>query len=984
MSRSHPVERGNRSQGFSAIEALVSIVILAIVVLFSVTIFQSSNRAARKATIQGDSQQSARVAIDLLTRDLRGLGYGLEIGAGQPALVYASPWDVIFNANLEPGTDDPMAPGSPGAIDLSRAPAVVPVGGPIYVPPVTYASGAETIRYTLDSNGDGQVGLGDLGDDPEEASPNPRDFVLRKEVYGAIPDGTNGGVGEPVAIVRGPIADTNGTLPMPLFTFWIDHDDDPTTDEILHGDTDGDLQLSQAEIAALGPVPANQLALVTRTTVTVSSEDAEADGRAEFRTRQLVASVRFRNSILRTAVIAGVVFQDEDVDGVYDLSDESPIQGVTVRLSDGTTYTTDTLGRYMFEVTPGTYTVSELDLPGYVSTTPNTYTVTLTTGSSAVRDFGDRPGSGIGRIEAKVYDDANQNLVLDPDELPLEGVLVTLHTGQQDTTDALGEVGFDVPVGTYTVVETDPIGWGSTTPNAVEVTLASDGDVARVAYGDVTMASSGTIRGFVFLDTDQDGVRDLDEDGISDVKLMISSGDTTWTDGNGEYSFTAPTGLHWVYEWDSPGYTSTTPNYALDLLVVPDTTIVVDFGDILATNLSFTVVTVGQTDRALSIATGDFFEDTKGDPDIVLGTQITTGGSNLHVWHNERRNSNTAITALFAPTPSASRSTGYPIPALLLPDSNFDAVPDILAGLETTSDNDLSLWTTMTSGGSAGYPPAAATALERTVLGSSVLSLAEVWWPGWPLPALVVGLTDGTGAGHVEVWRQSSADTYGHYAIGDLLADSRGTLGEVMAVASGDFDGDYVPDLAIGQSTALGGRVTVLLGDPGVPFVWTERAILDTDGAVLALTAIDMAEDNGGDVDLLVGTSKAPGVGVVELWLNDGTGTFGDPGDSTSTRVPSDWVDPSGEVLTLTASRLDPDVFPDIVVGLRTAQYAGALSVFQGLGYLPSSGTEWSHSGSGEVVTCSVSDFNIDGLRDIAVGTRTAASTGELVVYFGQ
>jgi hypothetical protein len=31
-----------------------------------------------------------------------------------------------------------------------------------------------------------------------------------------------------------------------------------------------------------------------------------------------------------------------------------------------------------------------------------------------------------------------------------------------------------------------------------------------------------------------------------------------------------------------------------------------------------------------------------------------------------------------------------------------------------------------------------------------------------------------------------------------------------------------------------------------------------------------------------------------------------------------------------------------------------------------------------------VSDFNIDGLRDVAVGTRNAVNTGELVVYFGQ
>ncbi len=35
-------------------------------------------------------------------------------------------------------------------------------------------------------------------------------------------------------------------------------------------------------------------------------------------------------------------------------------------------------------------------------------------------------------------------------------------------------------------------------------------------------------------------------------------------------------------------------------------------------------------------------------------------------------------------------------------------------------------------------------------------------------------------------------------------------------------------------------------------------------------------------------------------------------------------------------------------------------------------------------MTLTLDDFNLDGLEDIAVGTRTALSTGELVVYFGQ
>src|SRR4030095_5495254 len=110
-------------RGFSAVEALVSVAVLALIVLFAVTMFQSSNKMARSASIQGDSQQSARVAVDLITKDMRALGYGVDTGGGQLGLVYAGPWDVIFNANITPGTDNPLAPAQPSAINLAQSPA---------------------------------------------------------------------------------------------------------------------------------------------------------------------------------------------------------------------------------------------------------------------------------------------------------------------------------------------------------------------------------------------------------------------------------------------------------------------------------------------------------------------------------------------------------------------------------------------------------------------------------------------------------------------------------------------------------------------------------------------------------------------------------------------------------------------------------------------------------------------------------------------
>jgi hypothetical protein len=92
-----------------------------------------------------------------------------------------------------------------------------------------------------------------------------------------------------------------------------------------------------------------------------------------------------------------------------------------------------------------------------------------------------------------VFEDQNRNGYPDawPDAEPsIPGVLLTLSSSitatRIVTTSPLGTFGFfDLIAGaTYTVTETDPKGYVSTTPNQVTVTMPEAGPGLKINFGD--------------------------------------------------------------------------------------------------------------------------------------------------------------------------------------------------------------------------------------------------------------------------------------------------------------------------------------------------------------------------------------------------------------------------------------------------------------------------------------------------------------------
>ena len=106
-----------------------------------------------------------------------------------------------------------------------------------------------------------------------------------------------------------------------------------------------------------------------------------------------------------------------------------------------------------------------------------------------------------------VFIDANASGSLDTGEAGLGGVTVTLHDGLGAlvgtlTTQPDGSYSFsDLPAGDYSIVETQPTGYGSSTPDTIPVTLPLTG-LTDQNFGETT----SSIAGSVYVDANTDGV----------------------------------------------------------------------------------------------------------------------------------------------------------------------------------------------------------------------------------------------------------------------------------------------------------------------------------------------------------------------------------------------------------------------------------------------------------------------------------------------
>ncbi len=243
-------------------------------------------------------------------------------------------------------------------------------------------------------------------------------------------------------------------------------------------------------------------------------------------------------------------------------------------------------------ITPGTYNLLEIIDGGpsgetavcFIGDTmvdPRVESITIPAGVSVqcTYNHGD-----FAVIQGSVFNDMSANATLDESDNALSGWIVKLFkiteemvtTGEGESmvtnpVTVVTEVGSKITTGAgyifgqlnpgiYKVCEEVQSGWTQSMPTTGEDCSGSYGHFITLNFGDVVTKhfgnfSKGEVAGIVFADTNNNGVKDETEVGLSNTPVHLG-GTTLYTSGNGEYHFTNVTPGEYTLTVSAPAYSS--------------------------------------------------------------------------------------------------------------------------------------------------------------------------------------------------------------------------------------------------------------------------------------------------------------------------------------------------------------------------------------------------------------------------------------------
>ena len=284
---------------------------------------------------------------------------------------------------------------------------------------------------------------------------------------------------------------------------------------------------------------------------------------------------------LNPASLSGFVYVDQNDTGIKDPSDPG-VSGATVSLtgtndqgqSVNLSQTSAADGSYSFtNLRPGTYTLKESNQGNHVDgkdtigsqggavSKDQFSNIVLQQGVIGVNNnFAELQPSSLGGF---VYVDANNNGIKDPGETGIQGGAVTL-TGTDDLGDPVnlsqataadGSYNFaNLRPGTYTLSETGPNGYqdGKDTAGSQGGTVGHD-TISNItlqpgvagANNDFGKLNAGGLSGFVYVNQNDNGVKDAGEPGIAGITVTLTGTDnqghavdlTQATAADGSYGF---------------------------------------------------------------------------------------------------------------------------------------------------------------------------------------------------------------------------------------------------------------------------------------------------------------------------------------------------------------------------------------------------------------------------------------------------------------
>src|SRR5262245_9621815 len=102
--------RRAHARGFTLVELMITLTVLAAVMIVLMTVMYAAQRSKTTTANRVESTQGARIAVDMMARDLRSAGYGADTDpipgiAPQPPIAYIDSLQVLINANLVPFPD---------------------------------------------------------------------------------------------------------------------------------------------------------------------------------------------------------------------------------------------------------------------------------------------------------------------------------------------------------------------------------------------------------------------------------------------------------------------------------------------------------------------------------------------------------------------------------------------------------------------------------------------------------------------------------------------------------------------------------------------------------------------------------------------------------------------------------------------------------------------------------------------------------------